>query len=151
VALSESGEARAAGGCKDPFDQVYPREICVWDAQSDRELLRIRYESLYEHPVSVAFSDEARFLAVAQPKRGEVELWDVVTRRQIGSVGALSRPGLDGAFVRAIDGRVDFVGHDAPRMEARLLCRLGAMAVNFMACRDRFLAPGLLPRILAEP
>jgi WD40 repeat protein len=151
VAFSDGGEVLAAGGCVDPRGPPVTLEICVWDAQSGRERLRLGYHSSYEHPVSAAFSDDARWLAVAQPGAGEVELWDVPSRSQKGSLGSFWRPWLDGAYVRANDGRVDFGGHDRAKMETRVLCRLADAAVNFMACRERFLVAGLLPRILGEP
>jgi WD40 repeat protein len=148
AALTGGGEVLAAGPCVDALTPGEPHAVCVWDAASGIERIRMPYGWVSEHPPAVALSDDARWLAVAQPLAGDVELWDVGSRRQQASVGTFWNPSLDGAYVRAGDGRVDIVGRDRTTMEAFLMCRLGDVAVNFIACRDRFVVPGLLPRIL---
>jgi WD40 repeat protein len=151
VAFSTRGEVLAAGPCVNRESQNAPREVCVWAADTGEEKLRARYETLYDYPVSAALSDDARWLALAQPGRGEVELWEIPSRNEKASLGSFGRTWLDGAYVRATNGRVDFAGRDRVKMESRMLCRLGETAVNFIACRERFLVPGLWSLVLNEP
>jgi WD40 repeat protein len=148
VAISKEGDVLAAGTCAGEKEGDV-RAVCAWDASSGEERLRVAYDSSYDTPVSVALSADARWLAVAQPRGADVQLWDLVSKSQAASLGGLGDPHRDGAYVRATDGRVDFVGPDAPKVETLIMCSLGDVAVSFAACRERFLTSGLLPLLFA--
>jgi WD40 repeat protein len=61
----------------------------------------------------------------------------------------IALPGADGVLVRAPDGRVLLSGKDTSKLESRLFCRVGPVAVPFVVCADALTDEGLLEAVFA--
>ena len=95
----------------------------------------------------VAFSTDGAFVA-ASSSSGALALWHTDSDQALLSLRVA--PGLDAGIASTPDGYVELLGADAAVLRRLTRCVTGLRALPFEACAERFEAPGLFAKVVAN-
>lgn len=138
-ALSADGKLVAATGYS------YSNVVLV-DSQTLAPVRTLKSKSsdVYE---DAAFSSDGRFVAVPS-RSGALTLWR--TDSDAPWLSLRVAPGLDAGMASTPDGYVDFFGADAAVLRRLTRCVIGQRELPLEVCAERFEAPGLLAKVVAN-
>ena len=137
VAFSPDGKKLATG--------TLDGTVELWDVDSGKSINA--YTEAKGGVSSVAFSPDGK-LVVAGGGDGSTRLSDPTSGARLATLRSVR--GLDAGYVFTAEGWIDFVGAEAEKAQAAVSCRAGSARFPFELCKERFLVPGLLAKVLAR-
>lgn len=117
--------------------------VRLWDAATGAAALTL--EGAARSPAKLAVTRDGRWLA-SRTNDG-VALWSADGAR-VATLRVVDGEDIEAAYVFTPDGFIEFLGAHPDVARAAPLCRVGAVALPFAVCRERFEVRDLLGRVM---